>query len=184
MTDYKGLNDMVHALERVAIQLNKSDVTIANAWDESELPHEWQRMRHVATVNHITRAIQELIPYAAVYERWLDTFGGLEDVERMVLEHEAELRAERRAGSEALKRIIREPYVFPGGYPTYLITTDSACICKDCARKEFKTLMRSTLQRAGDGWQVDAIDVNYESELYCDHCSADIESAYGHEESA
>jgi hypothetical protein len=93
-------------------------------------------------------------------------------------------------GLKSLKRIIREPYVFPGGYPTYLITTDGGCICKDCAKTEFKTLMRSTLQKSrdaswpDDGWQVYAVDVNYESELYCDHCSAEIESAYGNEESA
>jgi hypothetical protein len=74
----------------------------------------------------------------------------------------------------------RNPYAWPGGYPTYFICDDGAALCHDCAGKERRLILQSVHDKARDGWRVVALDINYEdSALYCDHCSKQIESAYG-----
>lgn len=71
-------------------------------------------------------------------------------------------------------------YAWPGGYPMYLICDDGGALCFKCARKEARNIFESIANRARDGWRVVATDINYEdSELFCDHCSDQIESAYG-----
>lgn len=73
-----------------------------------------------------------------------------------------------------------EPFAWPGGYPMYAITDDGAAICPACCGSEIKNIDAST---RGDGWRVIASDVNWEDgELYCDHCSKRIESAYAEPE--
>ena len=71
--------------------------------------------------------------------------------------------------------IADHPYAWPGGYPKYGVTDDGAAICKTCCQKEAETMDSS---HAGDGWHLEAIGINWESELVCDHCSNPIESAY------
>ena len=62
----------------------------------------------------------------------------------------------------------------------FLCTSDGAALCFDCARKEARNVMASIASNARDGWRVVATDINYEdSNLYCDHCSEKIDSAYG-----
>ena len=73
-------------------------------------------------------------------------------------------------------------YAWPGGYPLYYVTTDGAALCADCMTKERISIVRSTVENARDGWNVSGQDVNWEdSDLYCDHCSKRIESAYAEE---
>jgi hypothetical protein len=73
-------------------------------------------------------------------------------------------------------QLSASPYVWPGGYPLFAITTDGACLCKDCAKTERNSIGTTT---GSDGWTVEALDVNWEDpDLYCDHCGARIESAY------
>jgi hypothetical protein len=79
-----------------------------------------------------------------------------------------------------IKQAIRNRYAWPGGYPMYLIAHDAACLCMDCARKEWRIICHSTLHGMRDGWAISAVDINWEDEsLTCDHCGQSIESAYG-----
>jgi hypothetical protein len=81
------------------------------------------------------------------------------------------------------KRALRAgPYVWPGGYPLYFICSDAEALCVSCAKQEARLVMQSIRDRAdrGDGWNVIGQDVNWEDDsLYCAHCNAQIESAYG-----
>lgn len=82
------------------------------------------------------------------------------------------------------------PYVWPGGYPLFFITADSACLCWQCgAKKERRQVLESIKAKPNphamhtDGWRVVATDVNWEDgELYCDNCNDRIESAYAEPE--
>ena len=78
-----------------------------------------------------------------------------------------------------LRAALRTPYVWPGGYPTFLITTDGGCLCMTCARENYR-LVSDSLRRDDrrSGWHPAAVDVNWESLLFCDHCGKPIESAY------
>jgi hypothetical protein len=72
------------------------------------------------------------------------------------------------------------PYAWPGGYPCYFVTSDGAALSFDAARKERRNILESIAHRLNDGWRVIGLDVNYEDDqLYCDHTSKRIPSAYG-----
>ena len=78
-----------------------------------------------------------------------------------------------------VKAFIRRPYAFPGGYPMYLVMDDGGALCKACARTEWPLICDSIRSNTADGWNVIAIDVNWEDPtLTCDHCSNPIEAAY------
>ncbi len=82
-------------------------------------------------------------------------------------------------------RALHTKYAWPGGYPTYFITSDGAAICHECAKGNGKAITASIRERNGDGWRVEACDINWEDgELCCDHCSQRIESAYAEPEAA
>lgn len=82
-----------------------------------------------------------------------------------------------------IKDAIRNKYAWPGGYPLFLITSDGAALCVECGRKEFRLIADAWARCDGNGWFVQAADVNWEDgDLYCDHCSKQIESAYGEDE--
>lgn len=81
------------------------------------------------------------------------------------------------------------PYTWPGGYPTYFITSDGAALSWQ-AVVDNQTLIRDSIISSpcgnngyctdGDGWRVICIDVNWEDDdLYCEHIGNKIESAYG-----
>jgi hypothetical protein len=62
-------------------------------------------------------------------------------------------------------------YAWPGGYPLFYLDSENNVLCPTCANK----LDMST--------GVTEYDVNWEDNtLYCDDCSARIESAYGEED--
>ncbi len=70
-------------------------------------------------------------------------------------------------------------YAWPGGYPVYYVTSDGAALCPSCTTKERAQIVRSTVEHSHDGWALEGSDINWEnSDLYCDHCSKRIESAY------
>lgn len=86
-----------------------------------------------------------------------------------IIHNTAELRASLRAGA----------YAWPGGYPLYFITEDSAALCFDCVHKEYRSISHSIRCKLKDGWRVSLLDTNYEQqELYCDHCNLKINPAY------
>jgi hypothetical protein len=74
-------------------------------------------------------------------------------------------------------QIVSQPYAWPGGYPLFAVTSDGGCLCSKCCKTEAKQIGSTC---GNDGWQIVAIDVNWEDEnLPCDHCGELIESAYG-----
>lgn len=81
---------------------------------------------------------------------------------------------------ETFKRDLENKYAWPGGYPTFFITSDGAALCHGCAKKEQERIIESIKEHDRDGWRVAACDVNWEdTNLHCDNCSEQIESAYG-----
>lgn len=87
-----------------------------------------------------------------------------------------------RSFPKDIKQAIRDKYAWPGGYPMHLITHDAACLCMDCARKEWRIICHSTMHGMRDGWEIVAVNINWEDDrLLCDHCGQSIESAYGEE---
>lgn len=78
-----------------------------------------------------------------------------------------------------VKQAIRDKYVWPGGYPLFLIMSDSAVLCVECGKKEYKQIAYSCRHNLNDGWKTESADINWEDqELYCDHCNKQIEPAY------
>ena len=81
-----------------------------------------------------------------------------------------------------LKEAIRSgPYAWPGGYPMFAIMTDGGALCFDCLRSEWREIVDAHKRSdTTGGWMVEGLDINWESaDLTCDHCSKEIESAYG-----
>lgn len=84
-----------------------------------------------------------------------------------------------------IKDAIRAKYAWPGGYTIFGITSDGACLCCECMRKHFKSILWSRLHNVSDGWKVEAIDsaaglesrefIEQNTEeyslTYCDHCN-------------
>lgn len=86
--------------------------------------------------------------------------------------------------SNELRKQIRARYAWPGGYPMYLVMADGGSLCIDCARKGYRNIYHSLKNDIRDGWKPEGIDVNWEqTDLFCDHCNKQIESAYGEVES-
>lgn len=74
-------------------------------------------------------------------------------------------------------QLSSHPYAWPGGYPLFGIFHDGGACCHKCAKTERGCIGTTT---GTDGWGLVAIDVNWEDpDLYCSHCSGQIESAYG-----
>lgn len=79
-----------------------------------------------------------------------------------------------------VKEYIRNPYAWPGGYPKVLITVNGGCLCYNCARDEWTLICAESFDNTSCGFRIAGVDVNWEnSNLYCGHCDARIESAYG-----
>ena len=77
-------------------------------------------------------------------------------------------------------RLSSNPYAWPGGYPLFAITHGGAALCHHCCKTERESIGTTT---GRDGWGVVALEANWEDpDLYCDHCSARIESAYAEPE--
>jgi len=75
---------------------------------------------------------------------------------------------------------VSEGYAWPGGYPLFAVTDDGRCLCPTCC-KDNADIIASSYK--GDGWRVVGQDVNWEDpQLYCDHCSERIESAYAEQD--
>jgi len=83
----------------------------------------------------------------------------------------------------AFGKALTQPYAWPGGYPTYFVTSDCAALCCKCAKREGKRITASIREQSNDGWRVVAQVVNWEdASLFCDHCGNRIESAYAEDE--
>lgn len=73
------------------------------------------------------------------------------------------------------------PYAWPGAYPLYFITGDGAALSFKAAKENRRLIMEAIDSKdTRSGWYVVDVDVNWEDDnLYCDHSSEKIESAYG-----
>ena len=80
-----------------------------------------------------------------------------------------------------LQSIVRSNgFAWPGGYPMFAITTDGGCLCPKCCKDNYRIIRESQRDNSNDGWQVEAVTINYEeSDLICDNCNEIIQSAYG-----
>ncbi len=78
----------------------------------------------------------------------------------------------------AVKAFIRAPFTSIGGYPMYGIADDGGALCAKCCRAEWRNIVDSMRTETDDGWRVIALEVNYESDIDCDHCGDMIPAAY------
>lgn len=79
----------------------------------------------------------------------------------------------------AAKDFVRNPYTWPGGYPKVLVTADGGCLCAGCVKKEWRLICAESFENTSCGFRTAGVDVNWENPvLTCDHCGAQIPSAY------
>lgn len=79
----------------------------------------------------------------------------------------------------SIKRAIREPYTWPGGYPLFIVMADGEALSVTAAKAEWHNIVRATLAGSHDGWRAAGTDINWEDgNLYCAHTGERIESAY------
>lgn len=77
------------------------------------------------------------------------------------------------------KNFIREPFCFPGGYKKIMLAADGGCICHNCAKDNFKLILKETRTGWDDQWFFNTCFVNWEGEfLTCDHCGATLDPEY------
>lgn len=76
-------------------------------------------------------------------------------------------------GTIGIRAAIRNPYAWPGGYALFAITSDGACLCMTCCRKEYRLISDSVRNKSNDGWRITAFDctANVDEVPDCDHCS-------------
>lgn len=71
-------------------------------------------------------------------------------------------------------------YAWPGGYPIIYLTADGGTLCPACANGENGSEATEDPIQDDRQWLIVASDVHWEgSPEICDHCNAEIESAYG-----
>lgn len=92
----------------------------------------------------------------------------------------------RRSLGLPVNRDALPAFAWPGGYPLVYVCADGGgALCPTCVNAEIDNIDDSTRRRLRDGWQLTGVDVHYEGEaITCDHCGADIDSAYGPVETA
>lgn len=81
-----------------------------------------------------------------------------------------------------LKHLEDGPYAWPGGYPRYFVMADGGTISFKGAEQHKEDILEALDTKDRSTFYVDACDVNWESELYCDVTGEPIESAYGAED--
>jgi hypothetical protein len=80
-------------------------------------------------------------------------------------------------------RALRQPYAWPGGYPTYFVCVDGASLCHRCAKDNGGMITQAVRSQLTEEWLVVGQEVNWENaSLYCDCCGDRIESAYAEDE--
>jgi hypothetical protein len=65
-------------------------------------------------------------------------------------------------------------------YGVFLVMTDGACLCWDCANEEKVAISKAAYSQNAyrDGWAPYGWEINWENELTCDNCSKEIEMIY------
>jgi len=80
--------------------------------------------------------------------------------------------------SEVKSRLRTGPYVWPGGYPLFFVSTDGSTLSFAAVQQNWRQVVWDALNKADTGWTMDAVDVNWESDLSCDVNNTPIERAY------
>jgi len=85
---------------------------------------------------------------------------------------------------EKVKDAIRNPYAWPGGYPVYVVMADGELLCRDCARKNYKEIVRHVNDNMNTDWEAAGAEILWEDfdNNNCCHCGIRLESAYGEPE--
>lgn len=79
-----------------------------------------------------------------------------------------------------VKGFARNAFSDVGGYPKVLIMRDGGCLCSGCTKSEFKRLLEELRDECDPAFMPLGVDIHWEGEpMICDHCNAEIESAYG-----
>lgn len=76
-------------------------------------------------------------------------------------------------------------YAWPGGYPLYYLCADGGTLCANCANGDngSEAYTGDYVPEKGKDWHMVSADIHWEGQpLMCDHCGAQIESAYGNPE--
>ncbi len=82
-----------------------------------------------------------------------------------------------------VKRAIREPYAWPGGYPVYTVMADGELLCPECAKQNFRQIVADTNSRWNNNWRAAGAGVKWEGpDEHCCHCNKALPSAYGGED--
>jgi hypothetical protein len=83
---------------------------------------------------------------------------------------------------EQVKRAIRQPYACPGGYPVYVVMADGELLCADCAKAEFRQIIRDTRWKSGC-WAATGAEILWEAPEdvmpNCCHCHKPLNPTYG-----
>ena len=67
---------------------------------------------------------------------------------------------------------------WPGFYPIFYVLEDGGVLCPACANGGNGSI--ASIDHDDPQWNIIAADVHYEgAPIVCDHCNAEIESAYG-----
>ncbi len=94
-------------------------------------------------------------------------------------------RVRKALGLEVSRKPL-EAFAWPGGYPIIYVFLDGGCMCPKCANDNIEEIDAAI--REGNrphssgcgGWALSHQDIHWEGEPeICDHCGAEIESAYG-----
>jgi hypothetical protein len=77
--------------------------------------------------------------------------------------------------------IARERFAFPGGYELLAVMDDSALMCSQCVKDNFRLCLESARDYkndiSADGWRIDAMILSSECENFetCDNCNAHLD---------
>lgn len=83
------------------------------------------------------------------------------------------------APAQHLKRFIRSPFAFPGGYTLIAVMDDGECLCHECTRDNFREILHCTKHQERIGWNFKDVTINWEDpSLYCAHCDGPLTPEY------
>lgn len=113
--------------------------------------------------------IEEFLPPGATKTLYVVT----EDGEPTLYVH---LRPKEAKRFRNILSYVKEPYVWPGGYPLVATCEDGEVMCPTCVGQHID----DCLFDARSGWYVASVDPYYEGPtLVCSNCDAEMKSAYG-----
>lgn len=105
--------------------------------------------------------------------------GKLDDTTMMEVEKDAARpdRVKLLASMNLLPTDNLPSHAWPGGYPIFYLCEDNGALCPTCANGRDTT---DEDARDDPQWNVVSSEVHYEGPpIICDHCNAEVESAYG-----